>query len=126
MNAKTKAAVIRHGENLLKVFPHASERDPVELCRKLRRLESRGAALGLRMCNGPEYPEGEEDKITVNILAKVDTLLNFKASGVPVFVNRDPRGYALKIDDKWLQEHKPALYSDWGGYGIVAPDLTEK
>ena len=125
MNAKTKAAVIRHGENLLKVFPHASERDPVELCRKLRRLESRGAALGLRMCNGPEYPEGEEDKITENILAKVDTLLNFKASGVPVFVNRDPRGYALKIDDKWLQEHKPALYSDWGGYGIIAPDLTE-
>ena len=125
MNAKTKAAVIKHGENLLKVFPRASERDPVELCRKLRRLESRGAALGLRMCNGPEYPEGEEDKITVNILAKVDTLLNFKASGVPVFVNRDPRGYALKIDDKWLQEHKPALYSDWGGYGIIAPDLTE-
>ena len=125
MNAKTKAAVIKHGENLLKVFPLATVKDPVKLCRKLRRLESRGAALGLRMCNGPEYPEGEEDKITENILAKVDTLLNFKASGVPVFVNRDPRGYALKIDDKWLQEHKPALYSDWGGYGIIAPDLTE-
>lgn len=45
---------------------------------------------------------------------------------VPVILNRDPRGYALKIDDEWMRAHRDVvLHRDWGGYGIIAPDLTE-
>ena len=130
MNAKTEAAVIKHGEQLLQVFTQATEKNPLLLCRKLRRLENLAGAIALRLCNGPEYrTEDEADNRCNSILEKVDTLLNFKASGVPVFVNRDPRGYALKVTEEWQRAQvatgKPYLYGDWGGYGIIAPDLTE-
>jgi hypothetical protein len=128
-------AIERHGLNLLAIFPNATERDPVKLCKKLRALEKRGEAVGLRLCNGPEYPNGyaDADKITDAILDKVNALLKFREAGVPVFVNRNPLGCALKIDDEWMREamgrdnfyDTPArrLYKDWGGYGIIAPEI---
>lgn len=61
MNAKTEAAVRKHGEQLLTIFPYATERDPVKLCKKLRRLEGEGQRLALRLCNGPEFPGGDEE-----------------------------------------------------------------
>ncbi len=102
MNAKTKAAVVEHGQNLLDVFPGATERDPVALCKKLRRLERKGAALALRLCNGPDFPGGyaEADQIDDAIMAKVDALLDFTGAGLKVFLNRDPRGYALELGDE--------------------------
>ena len=166
MNAKTEAAVRRHGDNLLAIFTGATERDPVNLCRKLRRLEREGAALGLRLCNGPEYAEGEADAIEEKLLAKVNALLGNvheyqpktgaacgcrrgvdrdncgacegtgrvidfhairnRAPLVPVFLNRDPRGYALKIKSEWMEARRDSvrLHRDWGGYGILAPDLS--
>ncbi len=165
----------QHGRNLLAIFPEATERDPVKLCKRLRRLESEAAAIGLRMSNGPEYAEGEADKATDAILGKVNRVLgnvrecqpktgakcgckrgvqrdncsacegtgmciDFAAIRatrgmklVPVFVNRDARGYALKINDEWLNQqrsradtvHKAVIHRDWGGYGIIAPDFAE-
>ena len=128
MNAKTEAAVRKHGENLLAIFPQATEKNPVNLCRKLRRLERKGEELGLTLCNGPEIGYEEADRRQAAILAKVDELLQYKAAGVPVFVNRDPRGYALKIDYKWASEYRNKggqIYTDFCVYGIIAPDLTE-
>ena len=134
MNAKTKAAVIKHGEDLLAIFPKAVERDPVKLCRKLRKLEREGSALALRLCNGPEYADGEADAIADDILNRTDALLQPKRSVAPLMLNRDPRGYALKIKSDWLQAarrdgrtvgaHGCCIHQDWGGYGIIAPDLT--
>lgn len=166
MKAKQLEQIEAHGRNLLAIFPNATERDPVKLCKKLRRLEGEGAAVALRLCNGPEYAEGEADTLTDDILRRVNRLLgqgsapiytgaacgcrrgqerdncpqcegsgkaiDFAAirrawkSRVPIFVNRDPRGYALKIDDKWMREHKAALHQDWGGYGIIAPEIDGK
>ena len=50
-------------------------------------------------------------------------------------MNRDPRGYALKIREDWLQAARAAgrtvghkgccIHQDFGGSGIIAPDLTE-
>lgn len=141
MNAKTQAAVIAHGETVKAVFGLGAEVDPVKLCKQLRKLERQGAALGLRLCNGPEFDPGESETISEGILGKVDALLHFRESGIPVFVNLDPRGYALKIDDTWMRQHmsrlgggtrqKPQdeaccrMRRDWGGYGIIAPDLTD-
>jgi hypothetical protein len=116
----------KHGRDLLAIFPGATEQDPVKLCKKLRRLEGQAAAVALRMCNGPEFTrEDEPDELLDAILAKVDALLAFNAAGVPAFINRDPRGYALKIHDEWMVSHSGVLHRDWGGYGIIAPDLTE-
>lgn len=45
---------------------------------------------------------------------------------VPVFLNKDARGYALKINDEWMREHPDVrLHSDWGGYGILAPEIDK-
>jgi hypothetical protein len=208
-------AITKHGENLLAIFPNATERDPVQLCKKLRRLESQAEALAVRLCNGPEFPETAPNSYearTAAILAKVNKLLgnvneyqpktgakcgcrrgiqrdncpNCEGTGhvidfrairnrkhlLPVFLNGDPRGYSLKINDEWMRKdlqrshtcldcgtewaamvrfsehtqnlsgepqeycpacrsrnvmsspaHSPKLHRDWGGYGILAPEI---
>ncbi len=124
-------AIEAHGKNLLAIFPNATERDPIALCKKLRRMEAKAQAIALRLCNGPEYPGGydEVDALTGAILEKVNAILgNTGKNPVPVFVNRDPRGYALKISSEWMfaycQQTGRRIYSDWGGYGIIAPEIT--
>lgn len=172
MNTKQRAEMYAqieaHGRNLLAIFPNATERDHVKLCKKLRRLETAAQAIALRLCNGPEYANADElDRACSSILAKVNALLgnvheyqpktgarcacrpgmerdncaacegtgrriDFAAIRnrkplVPIFINRDPRGYALKIDDEAIRElraHGKPIYSDCGGYGILAPDFT--
>ncbi len=41
-----------------------------------------------------------------------------------VFINGDPRGYALKLDDKRAKKF-PGLHRDWGGYGCLAAIIDE-
>lgn len=169
MNAKQTQAIRQHGEKLLAIFPDAQERDPITLCKKLRRFESQAASIALRLCNGPQYPEGYAEKATDAILGKVNALLgNVRAcyqpktgakcgckrgqerdncaacegtgyaidfaairarksqparEPVPVFINLDPRGYALKIDDEWMRRKDAKLHTDMGGYGIIAPEI---
>lgn len=72
-----------------------------------------------------EFAEGEDDRITDSILAQVNAILRFTEKGPKVFINRDPRGYALKIDDEDMRRLGLQIHSDWGGYGIIAPDLSE-
>lgn len=127
MNPKQLEQIEAHGRNLLAIFPNATERDPVKLCKNLRRLEGEGAAVALRLCNGPEYAEGEADTLNDDILRRVNRLLGQSAKcRVPIFVNRDPRGYALKIKSQWMSENKATLHQDWGGYGIIAPEFDGK
>lgn len=165
MKTEIEKRVRQHGERLLAIFPRATERDPVVLCKKLRRLEAKASAIGLQLCNGPEMAEGEQERLVDDVLARVNKLLgnvneyqpktgakcgcrrgverdncaNCEGTGhvvdfrairnrkplVPVFVNLDPRGYALKINDEWMRANSVTLHSDWGGYGIIAPDLTD-
>lgn len=121
----------RHWQNLLAIFPNATERDPVKLCKKLRRLELKAAAIGLQLCNGPEVPPDEQEASVAYVLGRVDYVLQFRNLNIPVFVNLDPRGYALKIDDEWMNAqradhrtaYKAALHRDMGGYGILAPEF---
>jgi hypothetical protein len=127
-------AIEKHGQNLLAIFPKATEADPLELCRKLRRLEGRAAALALRLCNGPAFKPGEDEKIGARLLKAVNELLGNEGE-VPVFINLDPRGYALKIRDDWMRENMKkkghrasailALRRDWGGYGLLAPEIDK-
>ena len=141
MNAKTLEAITRHGETLLRAFPNATEKNPVALCKKLRRIETAVARPILDNCNGDNGVTVEQlDAICHKALARVEKLLfaDGVISGEPanricgLFVNRDPRGHALKLDDAWSRNfndnqymHKlPALHTDMGGYGIIAPNLT--
>lgn len=135
MKTAQRTAIVRHGEQLLAIFPEATERDPLKLCKKLRRLESDASHYTLMLCNG-DYLQGSEQIIEDRleaILGKVNKLLgNYRyddqekarVQKVPVRINRDPRGYALKISDRWMNENKVCLHRDWGGYGIIAPDIS--
>lgn len=122
MNAKTLEAVKRHGEQLLAIFPQATERDPVALCKKLRRVETAAHKWALECCNWRDPSEAEQEANDAKIYDRVERILGTTAG---IVYNKDPRGYALKIDDAVMRAHGYALHRDWGGYGIIAPDLTE-
>ena len=146
-------AIRAHGENLLAIFPNATERDPVSLCKRLRRLEAKASRICLDYCNG-DFDEGANNKkldaALDAILAKVNAILGnneqYPIMNVPIFINRDPRGYALKIADAWMNQRREQwdrqiakkgkkaiaagswallrLHRDFGGYGIIAPEIT--
>ena len=110
------ARIEHHGRQLLAIFPRATERDPIKLCKRLRRAELAANHNAVLLCNGDLQQEDYEvlqDAISIGVCAML--------SSPRPWINGDPRGYALKID---LQPGED-LYRDWGGYGIIAPDLTE-
>lgn len=115
-----------HGENLLAVFPNAKERNPDKLARRVRRWEVKAHKLATDYCNGVNGVDTDSWGVLSDaILSKVNELLGNTAGGpVPVFVNGDARGYALKIQDEWVRANGVRLHTDWGGYGIIAPDLS--
>lgn len=121
--SRMQERIDQHGRQLLKIFRRATDRDPDSLCRRLRRLEATAAAIGLQWCNGPEMAEGESERRTEAVLAKVRQLLG--NTRIPIFVNLDPRGYALKIRSEYVAEKNLAIHRDWGGCGILAPDLRD-
>lgn len=112
----------RHGEQLLVIFPLATEKDPVKLCKKLRRLEWQANDSAVKCCNG-EIADEADDNIRGVIKSKLDKLLHYTEQGVPVFLNGDPRGYSLKIQDEYVRANNLAIHRDWGGYGILAPEI---
>lgn len=137
MNDKTRQAIIRHGQALLAAFPNATELDPLALCKKLRRIEHSAAQIGLRLSNGPEWAYDEADKAKDAIRTRLWKLLNWTSEQAQhFFVNCDPRGLALKMEDDWTRSHNAQLrasdtpefqlQTDWGGYGLIAPDLTNE
>jgi hypothetical protein len=120
MKPEIEQRVRKHGEQLLQIFPDAIERDPVKLCRKLRRLEAQGNRHSLSVCNDSHYCRDDyshAETIADRIIDRVHTLLGSERP----WLNQDPRGYALKVD----LINGERLHTDWGGYGIIAPDLTE-
>lgn len=159
MNAKTKSAIIRHGESLIAALPNCTERDPIALCKKLRRIETSLTKPLTDYCNGT-FQDDEEgtklDAICDKAYSKVHAILG---KNIPLLINRDPRGHALKLDDAWTREYNHgirkvpkchscgcdilsckshdnkeaeekyhkynSIYTDMGGYGILAPDLNQ-
>lgn len=140
MNAKTLEAIHKHGETLLRAFPHATEKDPVILCKKLRRIECAIARIILAYSsdNSSGITQDTLDHECQMALIRTGNLLGLDAKDIKahgLFVNRDPRGYALKLDNEggsWFKgwqeaqfkQGLPELHHDWGQYGIIAPDLT--
>jgi hypothetical protein len=93
---------------------------------KLRKLERQVTQCSLWYCNGKLTTEKFGQKID----AFTDELKTFFINNeLPqgVYINTDPRGYALKLDsdeNPFIQgEYRNKINSrDWGGNGILAPD----
>ena len=111
----------KHGQDLKAVFNLDRDIDPVKLCKRLLRLETKAHKLAVDFCNGV-IDQLEWDKKADQILTKVETILKNKKV---LFLNGDARGYALKIDDEYLKNNNFNIHRDWGGYGIIAPDFRE-
>lgn len=86
---------------------------------KLVRIERKANRDAVALCNG-EIEQEEFEKREERHLAKVRALLGHPLPGL--FVNGDPRGYALKIDPE-RQPLPEGMHTDWGSYGIIAPQF---
>ena len=119
MNKKQTQAenILKHGFALQRIYPESKQYGPVTLCKKLHRLEVEAHRIAENMCSYPIDMDKAEKRLD-KIESKAHEILG---NGPEVFINRDPRGYALKIrtkDAKGLDIHK-----DWGGYGIICPEF---
>jgi hypothetical protein len=123
--------IYQHAENLNEIFRLGIDGDyaaHIRICKQLRRLEVRAHALQERACNDENYnlTDAEAEMQDRSLLDSLDKIISFRKAGVPVFINGDPRGYALKIDEEYVKKHALKIHRDWGGYGIIAPDLSEE
>lgn len=124
----------KHGNDLNGIFNTGL--DAITLCKKLHRLEKQARKLAADYCNGENgiNTDNWEEK-TAPLMQKVYTILNNgkynddkpHQKKVPIFLNGDARGYALKINDSYVKLLRAAgknICTDWGGYGIICPDFT--
>ena len=109
--------ILQHGFNLQRIYPDTKCYGPVELCKKLHRMETKAHRLATEMCSY-DVDQESHDRALDRIENRVNDLLG---NGPTVFVNRDPRGYALKIRSKNAKNLD--IHKDWGGYGIICPEF---
>lgn len=123
MARMTKAErIAHHMKNLQRIFPDMTKVSAVANYKRLHRLEAEARSAATRACNEP-VPEGWLEKKQKSILKRLNAVLRFREAKVPVFVNTDPRGCALKIDDAYVREHGLDIERDWGGYGLICPSV---
>jgi len=118
ITAYNAPAFTRHLETLTKLSA-----DPnggpycFDLFSKLKRLENKANRIVTLDCNGEidsEKAETELNKIENKVKQLLPGLKSF-------FINGDPRGYSLKIGE--AEAKALNMWSDWGGYGILAPEF---
>lgn len=124
MKAKNADQFFRHVCNLQTLAGLESYHEAYELYKKLHRIEARCARLFMDECNGVNMlSEGESEKRDARILQQVKNLVPGLKT---IFLNGDPRGYALKISTEETRELRDKginIHQDWGGYGILAPEF---
>lgn len=117
IEATNAPAFVRHLQLLSKLSTeeHAAPY-PHDLYTKLRFLEARAHRITTAECNGTI----DEDKASKQ-LNKIKEQVNKLLKVTTLFINGDPRGYALKLKESEAKEL--GIYQDWGGYGILAPEF---
>ncbi len=124
MKEETLDARRNHLDNLKVLFPNINPALSYHaLYKKLRAIENRFTRMSIKACNGDitaEELEAEDIKAFANLI------LILGHGGAPIYINQDPRGYALKIPDAWMRENRDKnLHTDMGGYGIIAPEISD-
>lgn len=122
-----------HHEALERIFNAHRLKSGLQIWRALRKIECDASRGAVAYCNGDHTrvaglnldfrADGSEawEQLRAQITSRVEKCLGVLPAGF--FVNGDPRGYALKIDpDKGTVP--PGMHKDWGGYGILAPEIN--
>jgi len=119
-------AIENHGEKLNQIFNTGL--DNIELCKKLRRLENKAHRLAEHEANTGDDMSSDLSNLSARLykllFPDANSIKHHKDLYNAIFINGDPRGYALKIDDDYMRQNKVNLHRDWGGYGILAPDFN--
>ena len=112
----------KHGEDLNRIF-NLNE-DPDKLARRIHRLEIKAHRLATDYCNGENGVNTDTwDEKTLPVMKALDKILHYTRLSIPVYLNGDARGYALKIDSDYVRNNNMQIHTDWGGYGILAPEF---
>jgi hypothetical protein len=115
------AARLRHHAALKRLASRKCKLTGLQIGRRLRRLEAEATRITTDLCNGTvdqELADAMFDAIEI----KVATVFGRAPKGF--FLNRDPRGYACKLDP----DHTvipDGMHKDWGGYGILAAEIND-
>jgi len=119
MNKKQlqKERILQHGFDLQRIYPDTKCYGPVELCKKLHRMEVKAHRMAEDMCCY-NVDQDAYDSTFDRIETRVNDLLG---NGPTVFINQDPRGYALKISTE--ETKNLDIHRDMGGYGIICPEF---
>lgn len=122
IDAQNAKAYITHCEVLERLSP--LQRGGVEIYNELRVLERRAHSITTKMCNGLGNNDTLQNQLD-KILSKVCTYF-YPTMKESIFINHDARGYAIKftiIQTNHLIAMGIKPHTDWGGYGILAPDF---
>lgn len=111
----------KHGETLISFF-NLPEQDTIALCKKLFRLEKIANSLACDYCNGVIGTE-EMEQAHGRVIYNLEKIIG-KENTEKCFFNQDPRGYSLKIKSEFSKNFPG--HKDWGDYGIIAPDFSER
>jgi len=113
----------KHTSILQAIFPNAR----AGFLSDLYDLEKRVCSINRDYCNGDI---GYEDYLLEHnqFEQELEEILQPNDSSL-LYVNGDPRGYGLKIQseerNRLYEEQGINIYSDFGGYGILAPEELE-
>ena len=110
-----------HGEQLMDIF--GIDGDPIDLCKKLRRLEARASRLKSNRYTSNK--DGYDDGIA-RVTAATKKIIG--AQNMPkICIDDDPRGYALKLtknESAKIVDQKISIYRDFDGHVVLAPDFN--
>lgn len=98
-------------------------RKAINTSSRLLRIEQITHKAATNYCNG-DIDSDMWDRICEVQSSNVQQLFRGNLKGF--FINGDARGYALKIKDSVMREayKEIRLQTDWGGYGLLAPEIT--
>lgn len=111
---KARAA---HHAALAAMLPPGSKLTGLSVWRKLRRIEREANSIGLDMCN-TGISEAEKERRDAAVESKIKAIFGKLPKGF--FINHDPRGYALKLEEG---SGPAGLHRDWGNYQILACEI---
>jgi len=114
------SAVNRHIQALGRLF-NKDVPNPYEVYDILHRAEKEANRKACDYCNGLIDSEAF-NKWEEKLIPRLQKKLGVEKMPDGFFVNSDPRGYALKMRENSFQ--KGDLWTDFGGYGILAPDFS--
>ncbi len=118
------ARIKKHGEDIKKIFSLPADTDPIKLCKKLRQYEIKAQRVQDIHAAG-KYEEAAREEALLLVGLVILLLKQTSGNEFGIFINRDQRGYALKIPSEIVKEKNLTIHKDWGENGIIAPDLNE-